>query len=75
MAPGTDRGEGWRGADVAMQITGLMLAGIMVWGGVGYLLDRWIGFHWIFLPVGMLLGLGTSLYLVYIKHGRNDPEA
>jgi len=73
MASGS--GDGWKGADAAWQVTGLMMAGIAVWGGTGFLLDRWMGFDGLFLPIGMIIGAGTSIYLVYLKHGRQDPEA
>ncbi len=74
MAAGPRRGDAWRGAGTAWAITGTLLAGILVWGGIGYLVDRWIGFHWVFLPVGMLVGAGTAIYLVYVRYGKDDGE-
>lgn len=50
---------------------GSMLAGILVWGGVGWLLDRWLGFDGLFLPIGMILGVGLAIYLIYIRYGKN----
>ena len=55
--PGRDQGEAWRGANQAWSAIGTMLAGIVVWGGVGWLLDRWLGFDGLFLPIGMVLGV------------------
>lgn len=76
MPTDSERGEHWRGAEAAWNVTGLLLAGILVWGGVGFLVDRWLGFErHLFLPIGMLAGLGAAMYLVYLKHGRDDPEA
>jgi F0F1-type ATP synthase assembly protein I len=69
---GRDRREAWRGADQAWEITGLLLAGIVVWGGIGWLLDRLFGFTDVLLPVGMLLGAGISIWLVYLKYGKPD---
>ncbi len=69
---GGGRGEGWSGADTAWAITGTLLAGILVWGGVGFLLDRWVGLHWLFLPIGMLVGAGTAIYVVYVRYGRDQ---
>ena len=60
------------GADVGWGITGTLLSGIIVWGGVGLLLDRWLETR-IFALVGTLLGLGVAIYLVVVKYGAADP--
>jgi F0F1-type ATP synthase assembly protein I len=49
-----------------------MLSGIIVWGGVGWLLDRWLETR-VFTLVGVLLGLGVAIYLVVVKYGAVDP--
>jgi len=49
-----------------------LLAGIIVWGGVGWLLDRWFGFQDLFRPLGMVLGVGIAIWLIYLRHGRVD---
>jgi F0F1-type ATP synthase assembly protein I len=51
---------------------GTLLSGILAWGGLGYLIDRLVGFHWLFLPIGMVVGVGTAIYLVYLRYGRDD---
>jgi F0F1-type ATP synthase assembly protein I len=56
----------------AWALTGTLVAGILVWGGVGYLLDRLAGFRWLFLPIGMLVGVSASIYLIYLKFGRDE---
>jgi len=53
-------------------ITGTMLSGIIVWGGVGWLLDRWLETRF-FTLVGVLLGLTVAIYLVVVKYGAVDP--
>jgi F0F1-type ATP synthase assembly protein I len=70
--PGRDQGEAWRGANQAWSVTGTLLSGVLVWGGVGWLLDRWLGSDGLFLPIGMLLGMGLGIYLVYVRYGRDD---
>ncbi|MEO8475749.1 MAG: AtpZ/AtpI family protein [Actinomycetota bacterium] len=69
--PGRDQGEAWRGANQAWSAIGTMLAGIVVWGGVGWLLDRWLGFEGLFLPIGMVLGVSVAIWLIYLRYGRN----
>jgi F0F1-type ATP synthase assembly protein I len=65
------RGEGWSGMGTAWSITGTLLAGILVWGGIGFLLDRWLDLRWLFLPIGMVIGVGASIYVVYVRYGRD----
>ena len=49
-----------------------MLSGIIVWGGVGWLLDRWLETR-VFTLVGTLLGLTVAIYLVVVKYGAVGP--
>jgi F0F1-type ATP synthase assembly protein I len=51
-----------------------MLSGIMVWGGAGWWLDRWLETRF-FILVGTLLGLTVAIYLVVVKYGAVDPPA
>jgi F0F1-type ATP synthase assembly protein I len=51
-----------------------MLSGMAVWGGAGWLLDRWLDIK-VFLPVGIILGMAVSIYLVVVKYGAADPPA
>jgi ATP synthase protein I len=67
-------GGGWSGIGIGWAIIGTLIAGIGFWGGAGYLVDRWLGFRWLFLPIGMVLGMGAGVYLVYIRYGREDHE-
>jgi len=53
---------------------GTLAAGILAWGGIGYLVDRLIGLRWLFLPIGMVLGVGTAIYVVYVRYGRDHGE-
>jgi F0F1-type ATP synthase assembly protein I len=51
-----------------------MLSGIVVWGGVGLLLDRWLETRF-FVLVGTILGLTVAIYLIVVKYGSVDPPA
>jgi len=51
-----------------------MLSGMAVWGGAGWLLDRWLDIK-VFLPVGIILGMAVSIYMVVVKYGAVDPPA
>jgi len=43
-----------------------------LWGGVGWLLDRWLGILF-FAPAGILLGTAVAIYLVVARYGAVDP--
>jgi F0F1-type ATP synthase assembly protein I len=58
----------------AWSLTGTLVSGLLVWGGIGYLIDRAAGFHWLFLPIGMVIGIATGIYVVYLRYGRDDTQ-
>jgi F0F1-type ATP synthase assembly protein I len=60
------------GADVGWGITGTMLSGIIVWGGAGLALDRWLGTRF-FVLIGVVLGLAVAIYLVVVKYAPPVP--
>jgi F0F1-type ATP synthase assembly protein I len=49
-----------------------MLSGMAVWGGAGWLLDRWLDTK-VFVPVGIILGMAVAIYVVVVKYGAVDP--
>jgi F0F1-type ATP synthase assembly protein I len=59
----------------AWSLTGTLVSGLLVWGGVGYVLDKAAGFHWLFLPIGMVIGIATGIYGVYPWFERDDAQA
>ena len=72
MTGGPQRGDAWSGVGIGWSITATMIAGILVWGGLGYLVDRLVGTTHVFLAIGMVLGAAGSVYLVYWRHGRGE---
>ena len=54
--------EGWAALST-------LIAGIVVWGGVGFGLDRLFGTSFL-VVVGLLIGVVSSIYLVYVRAGR-----
>jgi ATP synthase protein I len=53
----------------AWDIVAYLLSGMLLWGGAGWLLDRWLGLG-LFLPIGLLFGTGLALYLIFVRFGR-----
>ena len=58
-----------RFADEAWAIPSYILSGMLVYGGIGWLLDRWLHTS-AMLPVGVVFGLLFAMYLVYLRFGR-----
>jgi ATP synthase protein I len=64
-------GSSPRGEDNAFwTILGYMISGLLIWGGIGWGLDRWLGTGY-FLLGGLLLGMGSALYLIWLRFGRS----
>lgn len=64
------------GADQGWAVLSYLLAGMLVWGGIGWLLDDWLD-----IPkhlgafVGMVFGAGLGLYLIVKRLGQpEDPN-
>ncbi len=56
------------GADVVWSIIGTLIAGVLAWGGIGWLLDRWLGTRYL-VAVGILVGMAGAMYLIIRRHG------
>ena len=46
-----------------------ILAGLILYGGLGWLGDHYLHTEWM-LPVGLIVGLGFSIYLIIKRYGR-----
>ena len=57
-----------RGADVVWSIIGTLIAGVLAWGGIGWLLDRWLGTRYL-VAVGIVVGMAGAFYLIIKRHG------
>ena len=51
--------DGWR-------ILSYMLGGMILYGGIGWLVGKWTGISVLF-PVGMILGIGLSIVLIVFR--------
>lgn len=47
-----------------------LVAGPATWGGIGWLVDRWLETGRIFTLVGVVLGFVVGIYVVIVKYGR-----
>jgi ATP synthase protein I len=68
--PGTQ----WaRGTDQAYAVLSTLLSGLVVFGGLGFFVDWLVGFHYLFLPIGILVGLALGTYAVIVRYGSLPP--
>jgi ATP synthase protein I len=54
--------DGWR-------ILSYMLGGMLLYGGIGWLVSRWTGLSYLF-PIGMILGIGLSVAMIIFRFTR-----
>lgn len=45
-----------------------LITGPLLFGGLGWLVDRWLGAT-LFVAVGILAGMGLSLYIIWLRYG------
>lgn len=64
--PGTPKSS--HEADNAWRAFAYLLSGPLVYGGLGALLDRWLGTGFL-LPVGIVGGMALSVYLIWFRYG------
>lgn len=62
-----DRHEMWRDFDSGWVMTAELVSATFVWGGIGWLLDRWLGLAPWLMVAGFIIGFATGMYLVYLR--------
>ena len=58
------------GADMGWTALGYLIAGIGVWGLIGWLVDRWLDVPmYLGVLVGLLIGMAGAVYLIVRRMG------
>lgn len=57
------------GSNAGWAVVAYILAGIGVWGFVGWLVDRWLNSDGIATAIGCVLGAAGGIYLIVKKLG------
>ena len=65
---GPEQEPSGRGAEMVWSIIGTLVAGVLAWGGIGWLLDRWLGTRYL-VAVGVLVGMAGAFYLIIKRYG------
>jgi F0F1-type ATP synthase assembly protein I len=60
------------GEAAAWTVLAYMITGPLLYGGLGWLADRWFGTDPLFLLVGLLGGSALAVYLVWVRYGAHD---
>lgn len=56
------------GADEGWAVLGSLISGLILFGGLGLILDHWWGIR-VMAPVGAILGMALGIYAVVMRHG------
>jgi F0F1-type ATP synthase assembly protein I len=57
-----------RGSEIVWSIIGTLVAGVLAWGGIGWLLDQWLDTNFL-VAVGIIVGMAGAFYLIIRRHG------
>jgi F0F1-type ATP synthase assembly protein I len=57
----------WNGAGAAWIMVAELISATLTWGGIGWLLDRWLHTRPWLLIVGLVVGNVAGFYLVYLR--------
>lgn len=66
------RRTGAAGEAAAWTVLAYLLTGPLLYGGLGWLADRWLGTEPIFVLVGIVGGMALALYVVWVRYGTHD---
>ncbi|AKU19117.1 hypothetical protein VV02_19500 [Luteipulveratus mongoliensis] len=53
---------------VAWSVTAYLISGPFLYGGLGLLLDHWLGTQFL-VVLGILGGMALSMYLIWFRYG------
>ena len=70
--PQSQPSNAWSGMGLGWTIVATLIGGILVWGGIGFLVDRFVGTENVFTALGFVLGAAGGIYVVYLRFGRGD---
>jgi ATP synthase protein I len=63
---------GAAGEGAGLTVLAHLISGPLLYGGLGWLLDRRLGTEPVFVLIGILGGMALALYLVWVRYGAHD---
>ena len=69
--PNKPSADGPNPPDTGMGMTAVsyLLGGMLVWGGIGWLVDHYVGTKGIFAGIGAVVGIAGGVYLIVRRLG------
>src|SRR3954470_5900942 len=67
--PSGDGGPPPPDSGMGMTAVSYLIAGMLVWGGIGWLVDHWVGTRGIFVGIGAVVGAAGGVYLIVRRLG------
>jgi F0F1-type ATP synthase assembly protein I len=61
--------SGLSGANEGWAVVSTLFAGMVVWGGIGWLIDLWLDTTFV-KAIGVLVGMAAAIYLVVVRFGK-----
>jgi F0F1-type ATP synthase assembly protein I len=66
------RRSAWNGIDQSGIVGAELVSAVLIWAGIGWLIDRWLGTPPWFLVIGALVGNVAGIYLIWLRAARMD---
>jgi ATP synthase protein I len=67
--PRDDDGQDPPDTGMGMTAVSYLLGGMLVWGGIGWLVDHYVGTKGIFAGIGAVIGIAGGVYLIVRRLG------
>ncbi|MEU8610227.1 hypothetical protein AB0C29_19775 [Actinoplanes sp. NPDC048791] len=67
--PHDDDGQNPPDTGQGMTAVSYLLGGMLVWGGIGWLVDHYVGTKGIFAGIGAVVGIAGGVYLIVRRLG------
>ena len=67
--PQDDDGQNPPDTGMGMTAVSYLLGGMLVWGGIGWLVDHYVGTKGIFAGIGAVIGIAGGVYLIVRRLG------
>ena len=74
MTQDEHRDDAWDGLGTGWAIVSIMIAAMVVVGGIGFLADLLVGTKHVFLGIGIVLGGAVGVYIIYLQYGKEDGD-